>query len=106
MISDFYFSAFIMSVMQGGYNIFLVYGKYPFVKSSPQTCGILTKYQRWFSRLEINRIERHNKKKKNFHLNIGCVVPKKKPGEPESSSEEENVQGMKFEAYEGQGISL
>jgi ataxin-3 len=70
IVSEFYLSAFLMSIKEGGYQIFVVGGKYP--QGKPSDFEHLNKNQIW---IPASAIKHYNdtvlKKKKNFKLNIG-----------------------------------
>lgn len=69
IISEFFLSAFIMSVKEGGYQIFVLDGTFP--KINPSDFEYLNKNQFWIPANKIKtHQERRMKKNKNFELNI------------------------------------
>ncbi|KAL4478050.1 hypothetical protein ABPG72_013489 [Tetrahymena utriculariae] len=88
IISDFYLSAFLLSVKESGYNIFVVRGEYPssqkevnrsqldsqnknFTLNLKQLFPQVQNYQKWFTKEEVFLIHQQISKDKNFKLNIG-----------------------------------
>jgi ataxin-3 len=70
LISEFYLSAFLMSIKEGGYQIFVVRGAFP--QSKPDDFEHMNKNQLWIPASAIKHYyETVLKKKKNFKLNIG-----------------------------------
>lgn len=129
IVSEFYLSAFLMSIKEGGYQIFVARGKYPV--SSPEHFDHLNKNQLWIPAKEIKRYNDNVlKKKKNFKLNIGGSdeveyekAIKRSLGQKSSDDEEQEFQKLekkmeeegskddkknepKFEAYKGSGVSI
>jgi len=69
MISDFYLSAFLNSVRENGYIIFVVQGEYPQYDRS--FFGETLAHQRWFTENQCEEMNKINLKRKNYKLNIG-----------------------------------
>jgi len=69
MISDFYLSAFLNSVRENGYIIFVVQGDYPQYDRS--FFGETLPHQRWFTESQCDEMNKRNLKRKNYKLNIG-----------------------------------
>ncbi|KAM3134346.1 hypothetical protein pb186bvf_013631 [Paramecium bursaria] len=74
IISDFYLSAFLQSVRENGYQIFVVKGVYPDPKQKQQQH--LQFFQKLISQQKINAIHQKRVKKKNYQLNIGGTEDK------------------------------
>ena len=69
IVSEFFLSAFIMSVKEGGYQIFVVDGTFP--KINPNDFEFLNKNQMWIPAKKIKAYqEKRMKRNKNFELNI------------------------------------
>ncbi|EDK31541.1 josephin protein (macronuclear) [Tetrahymena thermophila SB210] len=132
IISDFYLSAFLMSVKESGYNIFVVRGEYP--SSSKELFPQVQNYQKWLTKEEVFQIHQQVSKDKNFKLNIGGtdqemmdralkesldMYNKQNQGkgnmdeeygdedeDEEERKKKEEEEKNKFKAFQGQGISM
>ena len=122
IVSEFYLSAFLMAVKEGGYQIFVIDGELPKVDMD---FDVVNKNQLWISASKIkSHQEKRSKKNKNFQLNISGTDEKdmedaikrslgKKLSDDSSEGEDENTEGegekqqeKQFEAYKGVGEKL
>lgn len=69
IISDFYFSAFLNSVKEVGYHIYVVRGMFP--HTSRETMPALNKNQLWMGEDEIQKHYERMIKTKKYVPNIG-----------------------------------
>lgn len=88
IISDFYFSAFLLSVKQNGYTIFVVKGQYP--NNDKELFPFVENYQKYIPVSVIEKIQEYRMKKKKFELNIGSTDDRELKKAMEQSKKEYN----------------
>lgn len=71
IVSDFYLSAFLQSIKEGGYTIFVVKGDFPKPENVQELFDHYNPNQRWFTKQQVRAVHEKRMKKKNYKLNIG-----------------------------------